>query len=175
MTAHRGDELVPDANMIFDRRRDIPAPPAAIWPWIVQLGKHRAGWYAPRSVERLLPPARRATRSIRPDFQDLAVGDRIPDYGGAGAHLQVAVIEPPRVLIYRDRRRGAPFSWAITLTPLVDGGETRVDLRFRGRIRSIGLLRRVILGGGELFDGLTAEIMLRGLAERAVTMSPRPR
>jgi hypothetical protein len=38
-----GDELVPDANLVFDRSRTISAPPDAVWPWLLQLGKHRAG------------------------------------------------------------------------------------------------------------------------------------
>ena len=166
MTAHRGDELVPDANMVFDRTRKIAAAPEAIWPWLVQLGKGRAGWYAPRAVERLFPPSRRATRTLDQHHQHLAVGDRIPDYGGKHAHLEVAEIDPPHALVYRDERRGAPFSWAITLTPDTPG-TTVVRLRFRGRLKSAGLTRRLILVGGGFFDGLTGEIMLRGLEERS--------
>lgn len=166
MTEHRGDALVPDANMVFDRSRVIAATPEAIWPWLVQLGKRRAGWYAPRAVERLLPRDRRALRHIDPAFQQLGPGDRIPDYGGRDAELEVALIDPPHALIYRDERRGARFSWAITLTPAGAAG-TRVHLRFRGRIRSSGLLRHAIVAGGGLFDGLTGEAMLRGLEERA--------
>ena len=48
----RGDDIIPDANMVFDRGRDIAAPPEAVWPWLLQLGKRRAGWYAPRSVAK---------------------------------------------------------------------------------------------------------------------------
>lgn len=154
--------------MVFDRERDIAAAPVAIWPWIVQLGKRRAGWYAPRSVERFLPRGRRAARSIARGFQSLAVGDHIPDYGGSEAELEVVEIDPPHALVYRDERRGAQFSWAITLAPLGGGDGTRVHLRFRGKIRSTGLKRRAIVAGGEFFDGLTGEIMLRGLEERVV-------
>jgi hypothetical protein len=32
----------------------IDAPPSAIWPWIVQAGYGRAGWYTHEWVERLL-------------------------------------------------------------------------------------------------------------------------
>lgn len=50
-----GDELVPAANMIFDHRTIIVATPEDIWPWLIQLGKRRAGWYLPAHLERLLP------------------------------------------------------------------------------------------------------------------------
>lgn len=165
MTEYRGDGIVPDANMIFDRRRDIAAPADSIWPWLVQLGKRRAGWYAPRSVERLIPPQRRALRIIEERYQHLEVGDTIPDYGGRQAQLELVELDFPRALIYRDERRGAQFSWAITLKPKATD-LTTVHLRFRGRIASTGVLRRAILTGGEFFDGITGEIMLRGLQER---------
>lgn len=167
---HPGDELIPDANMVFDRRRDIAATPEAIWPWLAQLGKRRAGWYLPRSVERFLPSRRRALRQVAPRYQQLRVGDAIPDYGGRNATLEVAGVEPPYRLVYRDERRGAPFSWAITLTAVTDD-VTRVHLRFRGRIRSTGFRRRAIVGVAELVDGVTGELMLRGIAERVSSPS----
>ena len=46
-----GDDLVPHADVVMDRAFDLPAPPEDVWPWFVQLGKKRAGWYLPRSVE----------------------------------------------------------------------------------------------------------------------------
>jgi len=160
-----GDELIPDANLVFDRSRTISAPAAAVWPWLLQLGKHRAGWYMPKAVERLLPPRRRALRRLEDRWQDLRVGDQIPDYGGRNAHLEVARIDPPQLLIYRDQRRGAPFTWAISLTPR-GIYQTDVHLRFRGRLRSTGLKRRVLRATGHLLDALSGELMLRGLGER---------
>lgn len=170
MPTSPGDDIVPGANMVFDRTRTIAATPEAIWPWLLQLGKRRAGWYMPRAVERFLPPGRRAIRHIDPRYTQLGIGTRIPDYGGRDAHLEVADIQAPTRLIYRDQRKGTPFSWAITLT--ADGdGHTDVHLRFRGRIRSTGLRRRLILAGAEFFDGLTGELMLRGLQERVADAS----
>ena len=168
-----GDGLVPEANMAFDRSRLIAAPPEAIWPWLVQLGKQRAGWYLPRAAERFVPRDRRAARRIEERWQHTAVGDRIPDYGGTEAELELAVRDEPRALIYRDERAGATFSWAILLQP-IEPELTRVRLRFRGRLASTGLRRRAIVGGGEIFDAVTGELMLRGLEERA-REGPSPR
>ena len=171
MSAQPGDELVADATLVFDRERVIAAAPEAIWPWLLQLGKRRAGWYLPRRVERALPRGRRALRVIEPRWQELEEGVRIPDYGGRDAWLEVALIDASRALVYRSERHGgALFSWALLLEPL-PGPRTRVHLRFRGRIRSRGLRGRLIAVVGGAFDWATSELMLRGLAERATDES----
>jgi hypothetical protein len=160
-----GDEIVPGANMVFDHRAVVGATPEAVWPWLVQLGKRRAGWYLPSSVERLLPSSRRASVIIEPLHQRLGIGDRIPDYGGRDEYLEVVLFDPPRALVYRSARRGRPFSWALLLTPVAtDRCELR--LRFRGRIRSRGPLRWAILAVGGFFDRSTGRLMVRGLQER---------
>jgi uncharacterized protein YndB with AHSA1/START domain len=160
-----GDDVVPDASMVYDRARTIAAPPEEVWPWLVQLGKRRAGWYLPARAERLIPSGRRATWRLHTRWRGLKVGDRIPDYGGRDEELEVVRLDPPHALVYRSERRGATFSWALVLEP--DGaGRTVVRLRFRGRLKSTGWRRRVIVAVGELFDWLTSELMLRGLAER---------
>jgi len=51
-----GDELIPDARIIGDHAIEIDTPVAAVWPWLVQVGWHRAGWYTYRWVDRLLFP-----------------------------------------------------------------------------------------------------------------------
>jgi Polyketide cyclase / dehydrase and lipid transport len=163
--ARHGDDLVPDATMVFDRAREIDGAPEQVWPWLVQLGKRRAGWYLPATVERFVPRSRRAARALDHRWQALAVGERIPDYGGRDAWLEVVSIDPPRSLVYRSERRGARFSWALILEP-AGPGRTRVRLRFRGAIKSTGRRRRAIAALGDAFDWATAELMLRGLAER---------
>ncbi len=121
---------VVDADVVMDRGFDLPAPPDRVWPWIVQLGKRRAGWYLPASVERFVPPRRRALRRIEPRWLDHQVGDVIPDWGGADATFTLAAIEPPRTLLYTSRRGHTDLTWCLHLTPTATGG-TRVHLRLR--------------------------------------------
>ena len=166
-----GDEIVSDANMVFDRVWVIDAGPAEIWPWLIQLGKRRARWYLPRPAERLIPPGRRATRRVDPRWQDLSVGDRIPDYGGRDEYLEVARIDPARALVYRSERMGAPFSWALLLEPQASGA-TVLRLRFRGRLRSTGWRRRAIVTGGDFFDWATGALMVAGLRDRLSDQTP---
>ena len=160
-----GDDLVAEANLVFDRRWVLNAAPEQIWPWLAQLGKRRAGWYLPRHVERLLPPRRRASRVILAEHQHLEPGRRIPDYGGPEEWLEVAHVDPPWALVYRTERRGTPFSWALLLTPRDPGG-TELRLRFRARLKSTGPRRRAIVAFAALADGATSRLMVSGLRER---------
>jgi hypothetical protein len=157
-----GDEIVPDPDAVMDRAFTVGAPTEVVWPWFVQLGKRRAGWYLPRGVERFVPRARRAARTIEREWQGLAVGDVIPDWGGRDETFTVEVLDPPRALVHSSWRRAAHVSWAITLTPY-DGPATRVHLRLRvGPVKHPWLVDTA----GELVDLLTVAGLERGLAER---------
>ena len=159
----------------MDRAFTVAAPPAAVWPWLVQLGKKRAGWYLPAAAERFLPPGRRAARGIRLAWQRLGPGDVIPDYGGRDETFQVAAIEPESALVYRSTRGRMNVTWSITLLPVTGGfpaaaglpaaaaEHTRVHLRLRlGPVRRKWLARTE----GEFIDALTIAGMAAGLKER---------
>ncbi len=156
-----GDDLVPTAEVVMDRGFDVPGTPEQVWPWIVQLGKSRGGWYLPRTIERFVPRSRRAARSVQPEWQWLAVGDVVPDYGGPEEFFEVVEIERPLRLVYRSERGRMQVSWAITLTSRKSG--TRVHLRLR-----LGPVRRVWLAEslGGFVDAATIAGMAAGLRER---------
>ena len=156
-----GDDLVP-TDVVMDRGFTLDATPAEVWPWLVQVGKGRAGWYFPRSVERFIPASRRGARRIVPELQAHEVGHTIADWGGREATLTVAEVEAPAYLVYRSQRGRTSFSWALFLTP-IPGGRTRVHSRVRmGPIRR----RRLAEYGGGSFDLLTILGLARGLRER---------
>jgi hypothetical protein len=160
-----GDDLLPHADVVMDRAFTLPGTPDDVWAWIVQLGKRRAGWYLPRSVERLVPARRRALRRIDARWQDLAVGDVIPDYGGRDATFTVAAVERPRTLLLTSKRGHTEVTWAIALdaTGTEELPATRVHLRLRlGPVRHARLAE--VLGGG--FDLLTVAGLAAGLRER---------
>jgi hypothetical protein len=157
-----GDDLVETAGAVMDRAFTVSAPPDQVWPWLVQLGKRRAGWYLPRHVERFVPPGRRAARHIETRWQHLEVGDVIPDYGGRDETFTVNRVDPPTTIVYTSTRRRMQISWAIRLTP-VGSHQTRVRLRLRmGPIRHKWLVDT----GGELIDLLTIAGLAAGLEER---------
>jgi hypothetical protein len=93
-----GDDLVPDAEAVDTRGIDIAAPPAEVWPWLVQMGYGRGGWYSYDQVDMNHPSAVR----IMPEFQTLAVGDVLPTDPGGG--FEVKVVEPEHAMVaYIDR------------------------------------------------------------------------
>lgn len=164
-----GDQLVPGARLVLDRATTLPAPPQQVWPWLVQLGKARGGWYLPSGLEWLVPRDRRGLRRIDLRWQRLVPGDVIPDWGGPTATFEVVLLDPPHALVHRSTRprRGRPplvLSWALVLDPL-PGDRSRLQLRLRvnevGR-RAPGLVAAV----ADLVDGATVRPMFAGLAER---------
>src|SRR6476646_5195066 len=67
-----GDEVVLQPTFNATRALTIQARPEEIWPWLVQIGITRAGWYSYDWVDNLGRPS---AERILPDLQRLAVGD----------------------------------------------------------------------------------------------------
>lgn len=155
-----GDELVANAEAVDTRGIDIAAQPADVWPWLVQLGYGRAGWYSYDELDMNRPSVDR----IVPELQQLAVGDVVPTHPSGG--FEVRILEPEKALVlYADRalmdeqKAAAPdslkdasanvratgmaldrtmqgdfkASWAFLLEPRA-GGTTRLIERFRGHM-----------------------------------------
>ena len=89
-----GDDLVRDAGITETRTLTIEAPPSAVWPWLVQMGFGRGGWY---SYDRMDMKGSSANR-ILPEYQHLAVGDTVPTYPGGGFEARVVDREKALVL-----------------------------------------------------------------------------
>ena len=68
-----GDEITPDANEVTTRALTLHAPTDAVWPWLVQMGQDRAGFYTHNWVERLLRSGIRDVHELVPAWQHLAV------------------------------------------------------------------------------------------------------
>ena len=116
-----GDEIIPDAAGSTTRAITIDAAPTDVWPWLVQLGYDRAGWY---SYDWIDNDGRPSADRVVPELQDLAVGDQILMGPGMGA--AVRELAPDRYLVAGDREGG---SWCLALRP-GDGG-TRLVSRWR--------------------------------------------
>ncbi len=114
------DELraaYPGADLIAGGKRGatmavtIDAPPARVWPWLVQMGCDRAGWY---SWDRLDNAGVESAQEIHPEWQHIDVGDRLASTPSGSAWFEVAVVEPERFLALRTGLdlRGRPFTAA---------------------------------------------------------------
>ena len=181
-----GDDPVPHPMVETTHAITISAPAATIWPWLVQVGYHRAGWYTDSwyswidkylfRIER--PPS---ADHILPRFQHLAVGDTVPDGPPGTAFFTVAQLEPQRALaLYstthllmmapasvRDNPRlglYGKFSWVFVLDEQATG-VTRLIVRTRA---SCGprLFRMLLLPLFYPGDFLIARLMLRTIRQR---------
>lgn len=139
-----GDELIPDAEGQFTHSIVIGARPKKIWPWLIQMGCQRAGFY---SLDRLDNAGIPSAREIHPDLQQLKVGDKIPSTPTGDDYFEVLRLEEAGLLVLGglfdveaqeqiafNAPRPKKFwhvTWAFVLEPL-EGGRTRLYARARG-------------------------------------------
>jgi hypothetical protein len=95
-----GDGLLPEPGMLTTRAVWVGAPPASIWPWLVQMGPGRGGAYTYDWIENLFGLGMHSADRILPQYQDLRVGDA-QRLGARGPVLRVAILEPERALVLR--------------------------------------------------------------------------
>ena len=133
----------PAANVIPAGRRGatmattIDALPSAVWPWLVQMGCDRAGWY---SWDRLDNGGKPSSDRIHPEWQEISLGDRMASLPDGSAWFEVAALERERFLGLRATLdlRGRPLApdgpkpriytdslWCFLLSEL-PGGRTRL-------------------------------------------------
>ena len=138
-----GDEHLPDAAGQTTLAATLHATPEAVWPWLLQMGCRRGGFYA---VDALDNGGTASAREIHPELQHLVVGDVIPATPEGDDGFEVLAIEPGRALVLgglfdADAGKQVPFAdarparywhvtWAFVLERL-DGATTRVHVRAR--------------------------------------------
>lgn len=122
-----GDGIVSPATIVETRGIEIDAAPGAVWPWLVQMGYERGGWY---SYDRMDVKGSSADRII-PEFQSLAEGDTVPAWPGGG--FRVDVVEPGRALVlYLDS--------AITATAAARGDASSAPDSMPGGLQAAGAM-----------------------------------
>src|SRR5512140_1142283 len=132
-----GDDILPGARAQATHEIDIDAPPETVWPWLVQMGRHRGGFY---SSDRLDNRGVRSADRIIPELQTLQVGDFLAMDAKGSAGAAVLVLQPPAALVLGDPSlsAGRPkpegnaprATWAFSLEPL-DGHRTHLIVRVR--------------------------------------------
>jgi len=172
-----GDDEVPEPAVSSTRAISIQAPARAIWPWLVQMGWRRAGWYSYDLIDNdRIPSAQR----IMPEFQALRVGDFVPE--GADVGWMVSALEKDRLLLlvthapmkgvdWVERRDS---SWLFLLdevgpehTRLVERSRTALTMNTQtlaGRVLAARLARMLVLAPG---DFVMARRQMLGIKRRA--------
>lgn len=121
----------------------LPASPAEVWPWIAQMGCGRAGWYSWDLIDNAGRPS---ARVIHPEWQHIAVGDRIAMTPSGRTSFVVAHCDAPHALVLRARLDGRgracdpttplpavglDYLWAVELRDAPDGGTRMVVSGYR--------------------------------------------
>jgi hypothetical protein len=163
-----GDEVVPHADLTATRAITIHAGVDDVWPWIVQLGQGRGGFYSYDGLENLVGCQIHSALQINPDWQRLDVGDAVrlaPELA-----LTVAAAKPPRTLVLQGGvlpgTTVAPydFTWTFDLSP-VSPSTTRLVVR--ERYAYTRWWARFLVEPLTVVSFLMSQRMLRGIRDRA--------
>jgi len=122
-----GDEIVTRPTFNATRAVTIEARPEEVWPWIVQIGMTRAGWYSYDLLDNLGRPS---AWDVLPQFQNPKIGDVIPMSPDGKQGMYVKDFEEDRWMLWWDDKGGTSWSWG--LYP-VDEAHTRLITRVRKR------------------------------------------
>lgn len=143
-----GDELVPKPPiLIMNHIITIDAPPEKIFPYFVQLGQDRAGFYSYDWLERLSGFGIYNSYYIHPEWQHLQAGDLVTFHKN-GMGMRVHSVDPNHTIVLitdsRDRNHPLPpgkweffpvpegkfvaWNWIFHLEP-EGAGKTRVYSR----------------------------------------------
>jgi len=172
-----GDDLCPDAASVATRGITIHAPAEKVWPWLVQIGQDRGGFYSYTWLENLLGARIHNADRLLPRIAPRQVGDTVrmtpPErYDGKGC-MRVAQVEPGRALVlvspddYQEATTSGYASqgtWAFLLVP-VDKKTTRLIVRSRSGAK-------VTAGRYLVFDPIhfiMERKMMLGIRDRAET------
>jgi len=144
-----GDDLVPDSGGGYTHAITIHATTDMVWPWLVQMGQGRGGFYSYELLENMVGCNMDNADQIIPEFQHLKVGDEVTMHPTNSSPYVVDAIQSCRSLILQlriDTQTGKPFgmndllpdqyhngSWAFILKE-VDKATTRLICRSRNKI-----------------------------------------
>jgi hypothetical protein len=148
-----GDELISDCAADATDGITITATPDRIWPWLMQMGCRRAGFY---SYDWLDNGGERSSRELVPELLALQVGQIVPATPQGDEGFEVLQLEPTHALVLGGLHDSTtmhqlPFAaprpaeywqvtWAFVLEPL-DATTTRLHVRARAAFSAGGRLR----------------------------------
>jgi hypothetical protein len=162
-----GDEVVTKADYVATRAITIDAPPQDVWPWLVQIGSGRAGWYTYDRIDNAGVPS---VTEILPELQQLQVGDLIPMVAGKDIGVRVKELEPDRRMLWWDEQ--GEYSWEWLLEPA--DGRTRLlnRLRVTKHPWTRKMLYELVAANGDI---VMQRKLLRGIKQRAERLAAHRR
>jgi hypothetical protein len=164
-----GDGRVPSPRFTWTHAVEVDAPPAEVWPWVVQIGQDRAGFYSYQALENVAGCDLVNADRIHPEWQQRKAGDLLKLHAGVPP-MTIVQIEEGRYLVAQihtvEGDRYANVSWMFQVEPL-PGRRSRVVSRFRSST-SDDIAHRLLFGPYlvEAVGGVMDRRMLRGIKER---------
>ena len=168
-----GEDYLPDPDAESTMAITIDASRDDVWPWLLQMGQDRGGFYSHEWAENLVGLDIQNADRISEEWQDLDVGDtvrlgdadRYPD-----ATLEVVEMERDRSLVLRTPDEPTWWVWSFVLDP-VDETTTRLLVRSRIRLPENPILRFAALGLLDPVSFVMTHGMLHGIRSRAERLS----
>lgn len=175
-----GDELVPEPLYVTTRAITIDAPVAKVWPWIVQIGQNRGGFYTYDALENLMGLDIHSADHIVAEWQSPRVGEDYVSLDPAEEmKLVVALCEPEHAFVIQTGGPGEgrvtpgsifrgeiDGSWAFVVEP-IDERTTRLIIRWRARWQPGLAASAAQVVGLEPAHFIMERGMLRGIKRRA--------
>jgi hypothetical protein len=170
-----GDDLVENPHLVATRAITIRARPVDVWPWVVQLGQNRGGFYSYDVLENLVGCRIHSADRIVPAWQDVTVGD--PVHLAPEVALTAAIVDPPHAFVLSG---GVPmgetappydFSWSFVL----EGRNSATRLIVRERYGYTRWWTPLLVEPVEAVSFLMHQKMLRGIRDRAEPTGDRAR
>jgi len=139
-----GDDLFPVYAGDATHAITIQAPPQKVWPWVMQIGQDRSGFYSYSFLENLVGCDMPKVEHLVPEWKPRAVGETVwfvtPRHFGGQGRMIAAIVEPQRSFVMVspkdwERLQAGKLAqegfWSFTLEPLGDG-QSRLIARARG-------------------------------------------
>lgn len=173
-----GDELVQPARYSLTHGIDIEAPPSLVWPWLMQLGCDRGGWY---SIDGLDHGGVPSVEHIVSEWQSRRVGDKVVATPKGDGFFDVLAVEEQKLFVLGsevDRLGGhMKMSWSFVPEPLgADATHLVTRVRAHGHPRWSEWLQ-----GAVMYPPIHAVMQhaqlenIKRLAESAAQARPRGR
>jgi len=155
-----GDEIVTEPTFNATRAVSINAIAENIYPWIIQMGVTRAGWYSYDLLDNL---ARRSAEVILPEHQHIKIGDVVPLSPDGKQGMLVKDFKKNEWMLWWENKGDTTWVWGI-----YKEGESAFRLvtrvRVKYRVFSAAILFNVLI---EFFDIWMMRKCMLGIKKRA--------
>ena len=165
-----GDDVVKSPTFNATRGVTVQARPEEIWPWLLQMGVTRAGWYSYDLLDNLGKPS---AERIIPELQHVVVGDVIPMSPDGKQGLRVKDFEANQWMLWWDNKGDSTWYWG--LSPL-DESQTRLITRVRTQYHwlSLAILFSLLVEFTDIVMMRKCMLGIKQRAERASRRTPEP-